>query len=98
MLAAYSLNVYKLWLPSLLSFCYLYSDEQRSDTASRCGVSASSVKSSEENVLREVTCHRAKGEQERHYKSLDGGHGTQDERSSFEKVQSPTFYVLCLSP
>ena len=45
-----------------------------------------------------LACHRAKGEQERHYKSLDGGHGTQDECSSFEKVQSPTFYVLCLSP
>ena len=38
--------------------------------------------------------HRAKGEEERHYKSLDGGHGTQDERPSFEKVQSPTFCVV----
>ena len=36
--------------------------------------------------------HRAK--EEEHYKSLDGGHGTQDERPSFEKVQSPTFYVV----
>ena len=89
------MNVYKLWLPGLLSCCYLYSDEQRNDTAARCDVSASSVKSSEENAFSvNLACHRAKGEEEGHYKSLDGGHGTQDERPSFEKVQSPTFYVV----
>ena len=40
-----------------------------------------------------LACHRAKGEEE-HYKSLEGGHRTQDERPSFEKVQSPIFYVV----
>ena len=38
-----------------------------------------------------LACQRTK---EGHYKSLEGGHGTQDERPSFEKVQSPTFYVV----
>ena len=41
-----------------------------------------------------LASHRAKGGEERHYKSLDGGHGTQDERPSFEKAQSLTFYVV----
>ena len=41
-----------------------------------------------------LASQRTKGEEERHYKSLDGGHGTQDERPIFEKVQSPTFYVV----